>query len=64
MSRQYDYDLVAIGAGSGGLSVAQRAAQYGAKTAVIEAGKMGVPASMSAVFPKKSCGPRRIYCIV
>jgi glutathione reductase (NADPH) len=53
MSRQYDYDLVAIGAGSGGLSVAQRAAQYGAKTAVIEAGKMGGTCVNVGCVPKK-----------
>ena len=35
------FDLIAIGAGSGGLSVAERAASYGAKTAVIESGELG-----------------------
>ena len=33
------YDLIAIGGGSGGLSAAERAAQYGAKCAVIEMAK-------------------------
>ena len=42
-----------IGAGSGGLSVAQRAAQYGAKTAVIEAGKMGGTCVNVGCVPKK-----------
>ena len=39
MSKQYD--LIAIGGGSGGLSAAERAAKYGAKCAVIESGPMG-----------------------
>jgi glutathione reductase (NADPH) len=32
----YDYDLVAIGAGSGGVRAARFAAQFGAKVAVCE----------------------------
>ena len=32
-----DYDLIAIGGGSGGLSVVERAAVYGARVALIEA---------------------------
>lgn len=35
------YDLIAIGAGSGGLAVAEKAAQFGKRVAVIEANKMG-----------------------
>ena len=31
MSNRYDYDLIALGAGSGGLSVVERAAGYGQK---------------------------------
>ena len=41
MSSDYDYDLLAIGGGSGGLSVAERAAVYGKKCAVVESGKIG-----------------------
>ena len=33
----FDYDLIAIGAGSGGISVAEKAAAYGKRTAIIEA---------------------------
>ena len=35
------YDLIAIGGGSGGLSVAERAARYGASCAVVEKGPLG-----------------------
>eukprot|EP00421_Protoceratium_reticulatum_P022080 CAMPEP_0168379186 /NCGR_PEP_ID=MMETSP0228-20121227/11715_1 /TAXON_ID=133427 /ORGANISM="Protoceratium reticulatum, Strain CCCM 535 (=CCMP 1889)" /LENGTH=493 /DNA_ID=CAMNT_0008392213 /DNA_START=47 /DNA_END=1528 /DNA_ORIENTATION=- len=36
MSPAYDYDVVVIGSGSGGLAAAKTAVQYGAKTAIIE----------------------------
>eukprot|EP01129_Flabellula_baltica_P016047 TRINITY_DN8385_c0_g1_i1.p1 TRINITY_DN8385_c0_g1~~TRINITY_DN8385_c0_g1_i1.p1 ORF type:complete len:453 (-),score=117.71 TRINITY_DN8385_c0_g1_i1:32-1390(-) len=32
----YDYDFIVIGGGSGGISTARRAAQYGAKVALVE----------------------------
>ena len=35
------YDYLVIGGGSGGLASARRAASYGAKTAVIEHGRLG-----------------------
>ncbi|MBT8441051.1 MAG: FAD-dependent oxidoreductase, partial [Gammaproteobacteria bacterium] len=35
------FDLVVIGGGSGGLAAAQRAAEYGARVAVIESGRLG-----------------------
>lgn len=47
------YDLIAIGGGSGGLSAAERAAQYGAKCAVIEAAKMGGTCVNVGCVPKK-----------
>jgi glutathione reductase (NADPH) len=47
------YDLIAIGGGSGGLSVAERAAQYGAKCAVVEADKMGGTCVNVGCVPKK-----------
>ncbi len=53
MSHDYDYDLIAIGAGSGGLSVAERAASYGAKCAVVEYGKMGGTCVNVGCVPKK-----------
>ena len=47
------YDLIAIGAGSGGLSAAERAAQHGARCAVIEAGKLGGTCVNVGCVPKK-----------
>lgn len=56
-AKEYDinthYDLIAIGGGSGGLSVAERAAKYGARTAVIESGKLGGTCVNVGCVPKK-----------
>jgi len=47
------YDLIAIGGGSGGLSVAERAAQYGARCAVIESVALGGTCVNVGCVPKK-----------
>lgn len=47
------FDLVVLGAGSGGLSVAQRAAQYGARCAVVEPGRLGGTCVNVGCVPKK-----------
>jgi glutathione reductase (NADPH) len=47
------FDVIAIGAGSGGLSIAEKAAAYGAKTAVIEAGDLGGTCVNVGCVPKK-----------
>ncbi|MEM9604259.1 MAG: glutathione-disulfide reductase [Pseudomonadota bacterium] len=47
------FDLIAIGGGSGGLSVAQRAASYGARTALIERDRMGGTCVIRGCVPKK-----------
>ncbi|MEM6638608.1 MAG: glutathione-disulfide reductase [Pseudomonadota bacterium] len=47
------FDLIALGGGSGGLACAQRAAQYGAKAAVIEAGALGGTCVNVGCVPKK-----------
>jgi glutathione reductase (NADPH) len=47
------YDLIAIGGGSGGLSVAERAAKYGKRCAVIESGKLGGTCVNVGCVPKK-----------
>ena len=53
MTKQYDYELIAIGAGSGGLSVVERAASYGVRCAVIETGKLGGTCVNVGCVPKK-----------
>jgi glutathione reductase (NADPH) len=47
------YDVIAIGGGSGGLAVAEKAAQLGKKAAIIEAGKMGGTCVNNGCVPKK-----------
>ena len=47
------YDLIVIGAGSGGLSVADKAAQYGKKCAVFEYKKIGGTCVNVGCVPKK-----------
>ena len=48
-----EFELITIGGGSGGLSVAERAAEYGAPTAIIESGKMGGTCVNVGCVPKK-----------
>src|SRR6202046_2851673 len=47
------FDLISIGGGSGGLACAQRAAAYGAKTAVIEPQRLGGTCVNVGCVPKK-----------
>jgi glutathione reductase (NADPH) len=49
----YDYDLLVIGAGSGGIATARRAAEYGAKVAVIEFDRLGGTCVNRGCIPKK-----------
>lgn len=51
MSKQYD--LIAIGGGSGGTAVAEKAAQYGRRVAVIEDGQLGGTCVHKGCVPKK-----------
>jgi len=51
MSRHYDY--IAIGGGSGGIASANRAAMYGRKCALIEAGAIGGTCVNVGCVPKK-----------
>ncbi len=50
---QHDFDLIVIGGGSGGLAAAQRAAEYGARVALIEAGRLGGTCVNVGCVPKK-----------
>jgi len=50
---QSKYDLIVIGGGSGGIAMANRAASYGAKVALIEAGRLGGTCVNVGCVPKK-----------
>ena len=52
MNKQ-QYDVMVIGAGSGGLAVAEKAAEYGKKVALIEGSKMGGTCVNNGCVPKK-----------
>ncbi len=49
----YDYDLLVIGAGSGGLAASKRAASYGAKVAIAENDLVGGTCVIRGCIPKK-----------
>ena len=48
------YDLVVIGGGSGGLAAAKRAAEYGARVALVESGRLG------GAFVNVGCVPKKV----
>ena len=49
----YDYDLIVIGAGSGGTRTARISASYGAKTLVVEGDRAGGTCVLRGCVPKK-----------
>ncbi len=49
----YDFDLLTLGAGSGGVAGSRRAASYGAKVGIIEAGRVGGTCVLRGCVPKK-----------
>ena len=50
---QYDYDLITIGAGSGGVRASRLAGKYGARVAVVESSRVGGTCVMRGCVPKK-----------
>lgn len=48
-----DFDLLVIGAGSGGLAAAKRAASYGARVAIVESSRVGGTCVIRGCIPKK-----------
>ncbi|MFT4570011.1 MAG: glutathione reductase (NADPH) [Hyphomicrobiaceae bacterium] len=48
-----DYDLVVLGAGSGGLATAKRAASYGMRVAILENDRVGGTCVIRGCIPKK-----------
>jgi glutathione reductase (NADPH) len=49
----HDYDLLVLGAGSGGVAASRRAALHGAKVAIAEAGRVGGTCVLRGCVPKK-----------
>ncbi len=47
------FDLIVLGAGSGGLGAAKRAASYGAKVAIVEGSRVGGTCVIRGCVPKK-----------
>lgn len=64
-THETDFDLLVIGAGSGGLATSKRAASLGAKVAVVESSRVGGTCVIRGCIPKKlmvyasSLGPTR-----
>jgi len=50
---KYDFDLISIGGGSGGIAGANRAASYGVKCAVVEQARLGGTCVNVGCVPKK-----------
>ena len=50
---KFSFDLIVIGGGSGGLAVAEKAAAFGKKVAIIEGGKLGGTCVNNGCVPKK-----------
>jgi glutathione reductase (NADPH) len=49
----FDFDLITLGAGSGGVAASRRAAAHGAKVAIVEAGRVGGTCVLRGCVPKK-----------
>jgi hypothetical protein len=52
----FDFDYLVIGAGSGGIASARRAASYGVKVGVIEKGRLG------GTCVNVGCVPKKVMC--
>ena len=49
----FDYDLLVLGAGSGGVACARRAASHGARVAIVEQAEIGGTCVHRGCIPKK-----------
>ncbi len=50
---KYDYDMITIGAGSGGVRASRLAGGYGARSAIVEADRVGGTCVLRGCVPKK-----------
>ena len=50
---KFDFDLLTIGAGSGGVAATRRAGNYGARTAICEEDRVGGTCVLRGCIPKK-----------
>jgi glutathione reductase (NADPH) len=50
---RYDFDMITIGAGSGGVASSRRAGSYGAKVAIVEESRIGGTCVLRGCVPKK-----------
>ena len=50
---QFDYDMITIGAGSGGVRASRMAAKYGARVAIVEELRVGGTCVLRGCVPKK-----------
>jgi glutathione reductase (NADPH) len=53
MAHPHDYDLITLGAGSGGVAASRRAALHGAKVAIVEGRRVGGTCVLRGCVPKK-----------
>lgn len=60
----FDYDLLVIGAGSGGLAAAERAAAYGARVAIAEQAKPGGACVNYGCIPEKLLDYAAGFCLL
>ncbi|HVC55425.1 MAG TPA: glutathione-disulfide reductase [Stellaceae bacterium] len=50
---RYDFDMITLGAGSGGVASSRRAGSYGAKVAIVEESRIGGTCVLRGCVPKK-----------
>ena len=50
---KFDYDLITIGAGSGGVRASRQAGGYGARSAIVESDRVGGTCVLRGCIPKK-----------
>jgi glutathione reductase (NADPH) len=53
MNHEHDYDLITLGAGSGGVAASRRAALHGARVGIIEGSRVGGTCVIRGCVPKK-----------